>query len=61
MLYAIKCDGCTEKQTGLIETNNILINKVRVDPGHFFQFTDSGYSLRGHCMKLYKPSIILNE
>ena len=44
----------------LIETYKILTHKKRTDPSQFFSFNDSGYALRGHSLKLYKPSVRLN-
>ena len=44
----------------LIETYKLLTHKERIDPNQFFQFSDNGYALRGHSLKLYKPSVRLN-
>jgi len=41
----------------LIETYKLLTHKERIDPNQFFSVSDSGYALRGHSLKLFKPSV----
>ena len=44
----------------LIETYKLLTYKERIDPNQFFSVSDSGYALRGHSLKLFKPSVGLH-
>ena len=44
----------------LIKTYKLLTHKERIDPNQFFSVSDSGYALRGHSLKLLKPSVRLN-
>jgi len=44
----------------LIETYKLLTHKERIDPNQFFSVSDSEYALRGHSLKLFKPSVRLN-
>ena len=42
-----------EKQNGdLIETYKIITGKEKIKKEDFFDFSDTGYNLRGHCYKL---------
>jgi len=44
----------------LTETYKLLTHKERINPNQFFSLSDSGYALRGHSLKLFKPSVRLN-
>ena len=44
----------------LIETYKIITRKERIDPQHFFTFANPPFGLRGHSVKIYKPTVELN-
>jgi len=44
----------------LIEIYKIMTGKEGLDQQHFFQLAETGHSLRGHRMKLFKPRSVLN-